>query len=360
MPRAMATAEQTQLWGSAHQRAPTLVLFHYFELDEVYRDNLLHFLAFGWRESIDIVVMFAGACSVPLPDLPNIRHVQTENRNNDYGGICQFLARHRDEASAYRHVLFVNSSVRGPFLPPVLADADWTRPFTDRLDRGKTLVGMTINILPPGSFHAVRYGHKFGGREPYSHVQTMAYAMSGETLRSLCELGFFTDRPAMPKNDVIENYEIRMSQLILEAGGRLGCLLPEYDRLDYATLDRDINPTSHYGDVCHPHAYFGRAPHPFETLFAKTNREVAMVEYLDRLSFSAAQSRALRAEIAGHPPIADFLQRKAAGAQEMLPVRPSEVMLRPGDILDMAQGLLSEQPQFRPAFVEMFNGLPAA
>lgn len=46
----------------------------------------------------------------------------------------------------YEHVFFVNSSVCGPFLPPVVG-ADWKTTFLEKLEGDVGLVGSTINIL---------------------------------------------------------------------------------------------------------------------------------------------------------------------------------------------------------------------
>ena len=50
------------------------------------------------------------------------------------------------EVSGYKYVLFINSSVRGPFLPAYWPKSvHWTRIFTDRLDNSTKLVGPTIS-----------------------------------------------------------------------------------------------------------------------------------------------------------------------------------------------------------------------
>ena len=52
-------------------------------------------------------------------------------------------------------------------------------------------------------------------------------------------------------------------------------LLPEYREIDYRRPTSDINPTSGEGDPSFQGGYFGRTLHPFETIFVKTNRQIA-------------------------------------------------------------------------------------
>jgi hypothetical protein len=264
----------------------TLVIYHYFEKNVEYAKNLAHFLLFGWSADCDYLVVVAGAFAAELPKRDNVRYLFTENRNNDYGGFCAAIEALGDGVAHYDHVLFVNASVRGPFLPP-FSTRPWHSVFIERLCDEVGLVGSTINILSDQSAFARLYRRKFGGEGPVSHVQTLAYAMPIAVLQRLRQVGFYRDRPLLDKAEVIAGYELRLSRLVLENGWNITALLPEYSTIDYRTGHGEINPTSEEGDAHCALAYFGRSPHPFETIFIKTNRGIFNDEYLDRLAFSA-------------------------------------------------------------------------
>ena len=53
-----------------------------------------------------------------LPELPpNARYVFHENRCYDWGTIGWAIQEGKVATAQYRHIIFMNSSVRGPFLP---------------------------------------------------------------------------------------------------------------------------------------------------------------------------------------------------------------------------------------------------
>lgn len=54
-----------------------------------------------------------------LPKLPsNACYVFHENKCYDWGTFGWAIHEGKVDTSAYRHIIFMNSSVRGPFLPP--------------------------------------------------------------------------------------------------------------------------------------------------------------------------------------------------------------------------------------------------
>jgi hypothetical protein len=52
----------------------TLVIYHYFERDHIYRDNLSYFLRYGILASIDYIICVNGGCSINLPVARNVRY----------------------------------------------------------------------------------------------------------------------------------------------------------------------------------------------------------------------------------------------------------------------------------------------
>ena len=56
-----------------------LVIYHYFERDGMYRDNLKYFLHHGILPSFDYVVCINGGCSLELPLLSNVAYLHRAN-----------------------------------------------------------------------------------------------------------------------------------------------------------------------------------------------------------------------------------------------------------------------------------------
>jgi hypothetical protein len=328
------------------RRASTLVIYHYFEKDVGYIENFIHFLLFGCHEDNDHIVVIAGEHNIELPVLPNIFYAFTKNQNKDYGGYCEILNGFWAEIQEYKFVFFVNSSVRGPFLPPH-TKGRWTDLFTDRITNDVALVGSTINILSLKNEHSVRYVAKYGRPGPFVHVQTMAYAMPRRTLKHLFEKGFYVIRPPLSNHDIIEDYEIRMSRLVIDNGWNISCLIPEYEGIDYRNEVTEVNPTTLMGDLNHPYGYFGRNAHPFEVMFVKTNRPIFTMTYLDRLAYSALCRVKLSKELSSQPLIATYIKKLMVAREQTAAVHFTDLVLRPDDIVKLTGRLLATAPQFR-------------
>lgn len=57
--------------------------------------------------------------SAVLPHLPrNAQYVFHENKCYDWGTAGWVIAEGKVDSSLYKSIIFINSSVRGPFLPP--------------------------------------------------------------------------------------------------------------------------------------------------------------------------------------------------------------------------------------------------
>jgi len=266
----------------------SLILYHYFEKDASYRDNFLHFLIFGINAVDDYVVIISGECLVDLPKLGNVRYVITEPKRSDFGGYAQVINAGLDLA-AYQAVVFINSSVRGPFVPPYQTQS-WLEIFLAPLAGDVGMVGVSICTLKEDFHHSIHYQARFGGQPPYSHVQTMAYALRPGVLDQLISDGFYQEDRDSSKTLAIENYEIHLSQLVLAMGWNLRGLLPELNRIDYRLPHVNPNPSSTVGDPNEVLGYFGRSVHPYEVLFVKTNRHLYTEGYLDRLAYSMYQA----------------------------------------------------------------------
>ncbi len=326
------------------------ILYHYFEASPEYRDNLLHFLLFGWRPDAEIYVIQSSPCSVPLPAADNLHYVTAPNRNHDFGGYATALAGPVDPA-AHDHLLFINSSVRGPYLPPHLGN-DWVAPFLAPFARPDVgISGASINILAADTIDSQNYARRHGGSPPFSHVQSMAYCLPRASLALLMDAGFFANDTALGKAEVIADYEIRLSQTLIAAGFDLACLLPEYDTIDYRRPHGDINPTSLNGDACFADSYFGRTLHPYEVMFVKTNRQLWPNVLLDRLSLSRLHRGAPLPEAYWSEGIADYAARLRATEMESRlagPLEAAKAAALDAILADIQRVLVGPFPPARP------------
>ena len=283
-----------------------LTIYHYFEKDHIYVKNFFHFLRFGYSPNVDYVVVIAGNYTISLPQLENLTYLFTENKNNDYGGYSIAVKKIANIAD-YDFVFFINSSVRGPYIPSYITE-NWTSFFIKHLSNEVGLVGVAINILPKQDSLSEFYKEKYGGEGHFSHIQSTAYGMHQKTLQHLIGIGFYDSNSCLSKDEVIRDYEIRLSQEIISAGWNIKCLLSEYNLIDYRQPHCDVNPTASKGDPCCSFAYFGRTPHPFELVFIKTNRSMFTECYLDRLSYSALVSSSASDSVRLNPSFAQYEQ----------------------------------------------------
>jgi hypothetical protein len=265
-----------------------LVIYHYFEKDASYRDNLLHFLLFGVLPELDYIFVMSGNHSVQLSELPNVRYLFTEPKKSDFGGYSQLINEGLN-VDPYDNIFFINSSVRGPFVPPY-CHQPWYEAFLEQMQSDVGMVGTSICTLKESFRHSINYQSRYGGIPPYSHVQTMAYVLRREVLTQLIADGFYQKDRDSTKTLAIEDYEIHLSQLVLKQGWNLHCLLPEFNSIDYRLSHTNPNPNSTVGDPNEVLGYFGRSAHPYETIFVKTNRDLYTEAYLDRLSYSMSQA----------------------------------------------------------------------
>jgi hypothetical protein len=300
-----------------------LVLYHYYEKDQSYIDNFAHFLRFGYDSSLDYLIVIAGEYSVDLPSLDNIQYLFTENKNFDYGGYCEAIQT-LDLWKKYDFYLFINSSVRGPFLL-ACCNQNWTNLFLDQLSDEIGIIGSAISITPSSHSISKMYHEKYGKLERNNrllgHVQTTCYALSREVLGQLIKLGFYDENKDLNKDEAVRDYEIRLSQSILDMGLNLRCMLPEYNQVDYRKALIDINPASREGDSGFERSYFGRSAHPYESIFIKTSRATYSEESLMRFAYSMATQSKLCCGLERRDFMQSFIERMQSCA--MRPIEGS-------------------------------------
>lgn len=266
------------------------VIYSYFEKNERYRTNLIYFLKYGYLNqfNIDYTFVINGSHSVVFPNKPNLRVIERENRGFDFKGYHTGIINSRRK---YDYYIFINSTVRGPFIPPYAqSQVAWYQPFIQLITPKHVdpqsqpvvkLVGPTINIqsasdqlrIPIGTFAP--------------HVQSFCFAMDDQCLDYLMNSTKLFTQQFDDKMEVIINQEIGMSTLVLQHGWNISCLVPEYQGIDYRQIinikikptDRDHNGSisrdpSLIDDVLWSHNSVGREIHPYEIIFMKTERDM--------------------------------------------------------------------------------------
>ena len=294
----------------------TAVIYHYFEKDTTYQDNLIFFLSVGIQKNIDYFVVISGPCSVQLPELPNIKYIHTENWNNDFGGYIRFLESYFPGQHSY--YIFINSSVRGPFMADH-AGVSWTQVFTDYLKENTHLVGPTINLLPVASKHSLSYAQKYGATPPFNHVQTSAYALTKQAVQHLVDIGFYNIHRELRKDEVIDDYELRLSQEILKNNWAIQSFFPIYNDLMASSATTKYPSFSAVkGDVMYRQAFFGRSLSPTESVFVKVNRNMVGRYELASHTFTALHAHRADFQTAASQ---DLLDRSYVEAQKNTPLK---------------------------------------
>lgn len=277
------------------ERAPSvLVSYSYFEKDQIQKRNLEFFLAvgFGYNSKFkapantDLIIVINGAECLPCVNLlpivqqvePLIDDVSTawtgerltmvkrkENEGMDFAAhnaSVEWVTR-TGERSKYKYFIFLNSSVRGPFVPHYMpVDWPWTRSYTELFSDSVGVVSSSLVCLPP--IDAGGYGPK---------VESWAFALIPETLDLLTEAGVFNVRVCKLCNDgVVVMGEYGISNVLMKHGWNLNTLMYKYKNVNW--LDqRHWNCNSNAHPSRHG-TYDGVSMNPLEVVFIKASWHV--------------------------------------------------------------------------------------
>ena len=276
--------EETVFCGRQEEKLETAIIYHYFEVNETYKNNFIFFLNTAIDRDANYFIFISSSCSIDLPNFSNVEYFFIENKNNDFGAVTEF---HKlPKSHNFKNYIFINSSVRGPFLTTYY-NKRWYEAFTSQLSEQVVLVGSSINLLPEGSFHSIEFGKRHNYKPPFIHVQTTAYALSSKGYKLLTKNNFYSQSTKLTKNEVISDYEILMSQILMRAGLTISSLLPTLKNFNSSRKYLDIKNTSKNGDVLFKSAFYGRSLSPIECLFVKTNRNMISENELCSYTFTS-------------------------------------------------------------------------
>jgi hypothetical protein len=184
-----------------------------------------------------------------LPKLPSYAYyIQHENKCFDLGTIGWFILSGKINRNNYKYFIFLNSSVRGPYLVSYYQLNEWYYAFTNRLNDYVKLVGPTISC------------------QTSPHVQSYFWATDNKGLTLLLnDKNIFACHKTQVQT--IYNAEIPATQVIFKAGFGIDSLMKKYQGFDFRVNgNRDCfrmqNPTSDKN-------VDGISLDPFELVFIK-------------------------------------------------------------------------------------------
>jgi hypothetical protein len=173
-------------------------------------------------------------------------------------------------SGTYTHLVLMNGSVRGPFLPSYVLST-WIDMFQQFLQNNIRLVGTTINCM--SDFYDIEKGFTS------LHAQSMVLALDAVGVHALLPvLQCYTEY-----TEAINHGEIGISQSILKAGYGIAALQSSWR--GFSIFQKDLNSSevkkrcaavseNTGGDPNFPGVYLEGTIHPLEVIFVKTNRKL--------------------------------------------------------------------------------------
>jgi hypothetical protein len=191
---------------------------------------------------------------------PYVKKFFRDNIGYDFGGWSDALLTDK-LYEKYDYFIFLNSSVMGPFV-----NGRWTDIYLNGLKGNVKLFGSTINCTMRNTplidwlnlivdkkniLFEVLYNTtelvKFlkvslGDPNDSAHLQSYIFAMDRNTLDYLIQCKIFTNT-IYPKSFIesVNTKEILMSRKIIDKGWNIGCLLPNYNNVDFTHPNKNFN-----------------------------------------------------------------------------------------------------------------------
>lgn len=248
--------------------ASKLFIYQVFEKNEIFKNNIKIFInSITHSNDIDYLILVSGDSTIQYPQYENIRYFYFNNQGLDYGSYQKLFSFYKIHYK-YKYIVFLNSSVLGPFSND---KNNWLNSFVNLLDDEVKLVGSSINDC----------GHKPSNKDKIleqhqelcvPHVQSYFFIMQRSTLECLISKNLFKE-VYLERERIINEFEIKMSRLILENDWNIGSILKEQIG-DYKNLKFTCNPSSKFGDPHYKNGFFYRTLLPDELVFIKPERNL--------------------------------------------------------------------------------------
>jgi hypothetical protein len=236
----------------------TLIIYVFADSNPEYINNLRHFVSNGVRahDGADyLFVVQGGTKGLSLPTLPsNAKYIEHPNVCFDLGTIGWLIKETKNvDIHQYKFIVWLNSSVRGPYLPAYFTSyVPWHRIMTRHITSDLKLFGATISCS--------RTAHpKYGDRQ-HPHVQTYVAAADVPTFQLLLDNNVFACHKTW--QDAIFNGELAASKVVLDAGYNIGCLMLRYQGIDFRHEDNQRCNGGH--NPLHVDSYDGVSVNPLE------------------------------------------------------------------------------------------------
>lgn len=256
--------------GTSARRPRTLILYATHEIN----DNVAFFCQHGFlddeRYQFVFIINDPELDVILAPERGNVRVLRRENVGLDFGawGAALKLPENGQTlADCYDYYIFLNCTVRGPFLPVWFDEGRerrgvcWPDLFLSRLNETVKLVGTSLSTRD--------FSKSDGPWGP--HLQSMFLATDHVGLRLGLQADVFAARPN--KLDVIRRSEVGFSAAVLAAGYNLASMLAAYRGVDFRVCPpaTALVPQPNHRRNNH---YYGINIHPYEVVFFKENRDI--------------------------------------------------------------------------------------
>jgi len=196
-----------------------LVIYVFANTHSLSLSNLEFFIRVAVMKSSNvdyyIIIQKLNMNNITLPVLPSYAHyIQHENKCFDLGTIGWFLSNGNINKDKYKYFIFLNSSVRGPYLVSYYQLKQWYSVFTNRLNEYVKLVGPTISC------------------QTGPHVQSYFWALDHQGLSILLNTSKIFSCHQTQVN-AIYNGEIPAGRVLFNAGFTIDSLMKKYQGYDF-------------------------------------------------------------------------------------------------------------------------------
>jgi hypothetical protein len=210
-------------------------------------DNVRYFFQHGVFEDKDINFIFVCNGSHIL-DLPSyVKYINRSNIGHDFGAWSHAIYT-ENLIEKYDFFVLLNSSVKGPFIPPWSPEKNWIKLFTQFIDEKVKLVGTTLAV-----------------DEYLTHIQSSILVLDKVGLNIGIEENIFELNPIdREKRDIVILKEVGLSQGIMKHGYKIKPLLSSYHNTDISPISSIRSRVHHINQW-----YYGIDIHPYEVIFCK-------------------------------------------------------------------------------------------
>ena len=206
------------------------VLYAFSDTDPEYTSNLEFFVAECARQKDKSDYYIIINTNGPLPQLPPLvgiraKYLLHENVCFDWGAFGWAIRNGFVRVTKYTHFVFVNSSVRGPFVPTYVRES-WTQLLLSALSDDVKLVGPTISCEAASSKGLLKRNNP--------HVQSYTVGTDRIGLGVLLQSDVFECRDDI--QETIFYSELGVSKAILDAGYNIASLMTRYVGVDWRNM----------------------------------------------------------------------------------------------------------------------------